>query len=235
LREAVGARTSISTLSNAASVDGAASEEDRRRADFEADTCKLLIALNTAWSGADQPFVRHYFEKHVRDRSKLPSSGTLSGRVLDEVAQGIIDGWQQETENQYGSSQSDGWKSISRNQILGNLIIVNGKVRCCEPADVLELMFHQVYVLNAHDITTRAKDSETYLNIVESEMAWVKTRLRCFIIAWCTDASGESVKMKKELRKKYPWLIILDCWSHQVTILHYLRGVSLPLDVPRSI
>jgi hypothetical protein len=75
-------------------------------------------------------------------------------------------------------------------------------------------------VLNAHDITTHAKDAETYLKIVESEMVWVKAQLRCLIIAWCTDASGESVKMKKELRKKYPWLIILDCWAHQATLSH---------------
>jgi hypothetical protein len=81
-------------------------------------------------------------------------------------------------------------------------------------------------VLNTHDITTLAKDAHTYLKIVDSELAWVKVNLLCFIIAWCTDASGESVKMKKELRKKYPWLIVLDCWSHQVMSLelHMIEG-----------
>jgi hypothetical protein len=125
-----GARTPTSSPSRTSTLTAldSTTEEDRRRADFAADTCKLLIALNASWSGADQPFVRHFFEKHLQGRPKLLSSGTLSGRVLDEVAQGIIERWRLETEGQYGSSQSDGWKNISRHQILGNLIVVNGKV-----------------------------------------------------------------------------------------------------------
>jgi hypothetical protein len=83
----------------------------------------------------------------------------------------------------------------------------------------------QPYPLNVHDITTLVKDAETYLKIIEAELAYILAWLACFIIAWCTDASGESVKMKRLLRKSVPWLIMLDCWSHQVRNMFGLLAI----------
>lgn len=36
------------------------------------------------------------------------------------------------------------------------------------------------------------------------------------IIAIVTDASGEARKACQLLGEKYPWLVVLDCYAHQV-------------------
>ena len=36
------------------------------------------------------------------------------------------------------------------------------------------------------------------------------------IIAIVTDASGEARKARRLLGEKYPWLVVLDCYAHQV-------------------
>jgi len=36
------------------------------------------------------------------------------------------------------------------------------------------------------------------------------------VVAIVTDASGECRKARWELVKKYPWIIALDCFAHQV-------------------
>jgi hypothetical protein len=73
-----------------------------------------------------------------------------------------------------------------------------------------------VFLLNAFDITTLAKNAETYLRITLSEISYAEAILGVIVIAWCTDASGEAKKMRKLLNRERPWLITVDCWCHQV-------------------
>ena len=40
------------------------------------------------------------------------------------------------------------------------------------------------------------------------------------IVAIVTDASGECQKARCILGAKYPWLIVLDCYSHQVQFVY---------------
>lgn len=42
--------------------------------------------------------------------------------------------------------------------------------------------------------------------------------LGIILVAWCTDASGESAKMRRLLRQKIPWIVVVDCWAHQVRL-----------------
>ncbi|KAH7922722.1 hypothetical protein BV22DRAFT_1106461 [Leucogyrophana mollusca] len=39
------------------------------------------------------------------------------------------------------------------------------------------------------------------------------------IIAWCTDAGSDALKMRKELTKAMPWIITTDCWAHQLNLV----------------
>jgi len=39
------------------------------------------------------------------------------------------------------------------------------------------------------------------------------------IAAWCTNAAGDAKKMRKDLVKKMPWIISLDCTAHQVNLV----------------
>lgn len=60
------------------------------------------------------------------------------------------------------------------------------------------------------------KNAENLLEFIVSEVRYCVDTLGTRLVAWCTDASGESRKMRRLLREKFPWIITLDCWAHQV-------------------
>lgn len=68
----------------------------------------------------------------------------------------------------------------------------------------------QPVLLNVNDISSRPKTAETLLEIVESEIEYILNVLQAILVAWCTDASGESAKMRRLLVRRYPWLVVLD-------------------------
>jgi hypothetical protein len=55
------------------------------------------------------------------------------------------------------------------------------------------------------------------LRIVLSKIVYAEAVFGVVLIAWCTDASSESRKMRKLLNWERPWLITIDCWCHQVS------------------
>jgi len=60
------------------------------------------------------------------------------------------------------------------------------------------------------------KTADNLLGIVLKDIDYAKVVLGILVVAWCTDASGESLKMRKLLRVEQPWMITVDCWAHQV-------------------
>lgn len=45
---------------------------------------------------------------------------------------------------------------------------------------------------------------------------------KTIVVAVVTDASGESLKARKMFSRKHPQIIVLDCYSHQVSNCHAL-------------
>jgi hypothetical protein len=82
-----------------------------------------------------------------------------------------------------------------------------------------DTIIEQGYIMNAMDMTGVAKNAENYLKMTLAEISYAERTLGCSVIAWCTDASGESHKMWKLLHKQQPSMIVVDCWSHQVSNL----------------
>ena len=60
------------------------------------------------------------------------------------------------------------------------------------------------------------------LQLVLADIAYCMTELQLSIIAWCSDAGGDSANMRRQLVRKMPWIIVLDCWAHQVCRLYDL-------------
>lgn len=76
---------------------------------------------------------------------------------------------------------------------------------------------------------SKLKTAETLLDIVLWEIEYVTKVLFVLLVAWCTDASGESAKMRHLLREKYAWIVVLDCWAHQFNLV---TGDVLKLKLP---
>ncbi|KAI0286479.1 hypothetical protein BC826DRAFT_906654 [Russula brevipes] len=175
------------------------------QAEFSADMCNLMIACNISWFHSANPFFRNFFSKWVPG-STILGPKQLSGRVLDELAEKVVDETRSTVKGQYSCGQSDGWKNVAKVHMIGSMLNVE----------------YTPHLLNAVDVSAKRKTAGTLLEIVESEMKYATEVLMTVLVGWCTDASGDSSKMRKLLRSKYPWLVTLDCWAHQVFISHGL-------------
>ncbi|OCH84209.1 hypothetical protein OBBRIDRAFT_741963 [Obba rivulosa] len=168
--------------------------------EFAADLCRLFIACNIAWWAVEHPFFRYFFSKWLPG-AILPGRMTLGGRILEAEAGKVINDMRCRVKGRFASGQCDGWKSIAKNSIVASVVNVE-----CIP-----------WLLNVFDISAAVKNAEKLLAIVIGEIKYIQEELGTTVVAWCTDASGESRKMRRLLREKIPWIVTLDCWAHQVS------------------
>ena len=74
----------------------------------------------------------------------------------------------------------------------------------------------QAFFLNLHDVSAAAKTAENLLELVLADILLASSTYGCEIIAWCSDAGGDSRAMRRRLYAKFPSLVQVDCWAHQV-------------------
>lgn len=66
------------------------------------------------------------------------------------------------------------------------------------------------------DVSASRKTADHLLGIVKEEIRYAEEELGVKVVAWCSDASGESRAMRSRLYALEPRLITLDCYAHQV-------------------
>ncbi|KAF9230433.1 hypothetical protein BU15DRAFT_30072, partial [Melanogaster broomeanus] len=169
-----------------------------RQAEFAADLCRLVIACNMAWLAVEIPYWRAFFQKcssKTRPESSclpgIKAPGSQVGDLLEEMKLKVQD--------RYGTGQCDGWKNVSKTSIIGTMINVE----------------YTPYLLNAVDVSAKPKTAVELLKLVEAEINYAVEVLKIIVVAWCTDVSGESAKMRRLLVRKMPHLVVVDCWAHQ--------------------
>lgn len=62
------------------------------------------------------------------------------------------------------------------------------------------------------------KTADNLLKLVLDEIKYAQNELKVEIVAWCSDAGGDSRAMRERLYRLKPWLVSIDCWGHQVRI-----------------
>lgn len=60
------------------------------------------------------------------------------------------------------------------------------------------------------------KTADKFLALLEEVVKEIEEKWGSIVVAVVTDASGECRKARWEFVKKYPWVIVLDCFAHQV-------------------
>ena len=93
---------------------------------------------------------------------------------------------------------------VNNHHLLTSMVAVNGKVHPIQVDDVL----------GDH------KSAENLVQHLERAIEELMMKWEITLVAIVTDASGECCKAKKILWLKYPSLIILDCYAHQVCQKH---------------
>lgn len=74
----------------------------------------------------------------------------------------------------------------------------------------------KVHPIQVDDVSGDHKTAENLVQHLERAIEELTMKWEITLVAIVTDASGECRKAKKILRLKYPSLIILDCYAHQV-------------------
>ena len=70
--------------------------------------------------------------------------------------------------------------------------------------------------MRVHDASLECKTAENLLEVLEDVFNEVQMVWQATVVAVVTDASGKSLKAWCLFVQKYPWIIIIDCYSHQV-------------------
>ena len=76
----------------------------------------------------------------------------------------------------------------------------------------------QAHITQVHDITVEQKNADELLKLIRQQIAYLTTNVGLLLIGVCTDASGESQAAHLHLLSEMPWLLIVDCWAHQVQL-----------------
>jgi non-canonical (house-cleaning) NTP pyrophosphatase len=80
-------------------------------------------------------------------------------------------------------------------------------------------MVIQAHTLNVHDTSSEWKTAENFAVHLENTIKVVRTEYFAVLVAVVTDASGECRKTRRILALKYPEIVFLDCYAHQVCAL----------------
>ena len=75
-------------------------------------------------------------------------------------------------------------------------------------------------MVKVDDTSEERKTADKLITHIECAMKEVEDQWGAMVVAIVTDASGECLKACCMLGTKYPWLIVLDCYSHQVQFVY---------------
>lgn len=70
--------------------------------------------------------------------------------------------------------------------------------------------------MKVHNATGDRKTAEALLKELEDVLTTLQNDWGAIVVGLVTDASGESRKARRLFGVKYPHIIVLDCYSHQV-------------------
>ena len=73
-----------------------------------------------------------------------------------------------------------------------------------------------------HDTSAERKTAENLLQLMIQEKDYIETELDLKLIGWVSDAGGDSRAVRTWFLGMFPWLLVVDCFAHQVSILEII-------------
>ena len=77
-------------------------------------------------------------------------------------------------------------------------------------------LYVQTYTVKVHDLSAEPKTADNHLSQVLSDIDYAEKEHKVRVIAWVSDAGGDSHAMRVWLNQMHPHLLVFDCWAHQV-------------------
>ena len=76
----------------------------------------------------------------------------------------------------------------------------------------------KIRTVKVHDVSGERKTADQLIPLLEDVISTVQDEWGAVVIAIVTDASGECRKARRLLGLKYPNIVVLDCYGHQVPL-----------------
>ncbi|KZT18808.1 hypothetical protein NEOLEDRAFT_1023365, partial [Neolentinus lepideus HHB14362 ss-1] len=192
---------------------------------FAQDLCRLMVACNIAWWAADHPYWTYFWSKYVPAAQMLGRARLLDDQVAGYAADAsTILPNRDKGQGRYIVWRCYSWKNIAMKSIVLSMINVK----------------FVPHPLHSYDISAVIKNAENLLEIVLTEILYCTNVLGVQVIAWCTDCSGEALKMCRPLHEWFPWIVTVECWAHQIDLVvgnyfkinvSYIKGMDKAIEI----
>ncbi|KAF8703671.1 hypothetical protein RHS03_06185, partial [Rhizoctonia solani] len=183
---------------------------------FESALCRVAASAGWSWHSLNDPEWIDMMQR-LRPDLKVPGRRTLAGRILNDEVNKVMDELRKLVGGRVATGMCDGWKNIKKDSLIASMITVD----------------YEAHITNIHNVSAQRKTAQNLLELVRGEIEYCEKELGVKVIAWCTDASGESRAMRNRLVGHLPQLIMLDCYAHQINLIvgDYFKRLPAKLQV----
>ncbi|KAJ7938633.1 hypothetical protein B0H13DRAFT_1460255, partial [Mycena leptocephala] len=171
---------------------------DAQQTAFDQGIARVTAAAGFSLSWVENPEVVSFFQTFL-PQANLPSRGVLTRRLVPQTLSVLQKDLRQSLQGAIGTGQADGWTAVNSHHLIAFMFAARGKV----------------YTVRVHDASLERKTAEILLKLMLEVIETLKKDWGVELIAFTTDASGESRKARRLLRELMPHLITPDCYAHQ--------------------
>ncbi|KAF5387115.1 hypothetical protein D9615_001638 [Tricholomella constricta] len=187
--------------------------------EFEVDVCNVFVACGIAWNAANNPTMHAFTKKWVHPDVLMPDRQVLSGRVLDGEVEKIEGAVRDVMMGKFVTGQCDGWKNVAKTPVITTVMTAGNEVSTPSDLTSTTLTVIQPYLIRTHDMTGEPKTGDRLLQLVLDDIEYMVEKFGVHVIAWCTDDGPDGKKMRRLLRRHFPWIMVLVCWAHQINLI----------------
>lgn len=189
-----------------------------RQAAFENRLARLTACAGLPLSWVDNPEWIEFCEEFL-PAAKSPSRKVLTVRVIPKLVEQFRNQSMTEVEGKDATMQADGWTGENHRHIIAYMITANQKVfEQTKFPNYIDPRL-QIHTIKVDDVSIERKTAEIFLQQLKDTYEEVEQRWKAMVVAVVTDASGECRKARREFLRDHPWVVVIDCYAHQVFLL----------------
>ncbi|KAJ3497528.1 hypothetical protein NLJ89_g10338 [Agrocybe chaxingu] len=192
--------SSQSSLSNLREPQEPWDEESQKT--FETFLARITASGDFPLSWVTNPEFVSFCQKYIPD-ARLPSRKVLTNRILPRALKDVRAGIMAKAFGGLATVQCDGWTGENFQHLIAFMISTK----------------RQIFTVQVNDTTTERKTAEKLLDQMLEVLDKLDKEWKVRVIAFTTDASGESRKARRLLRERRPDLVTPDCYAHQVNLI----------------
>ncbi|KAF8836949.1 hypothetical protein BDN67DRAFT_910120, partial [Paxillus ammoniavirescens] len=166
---------------------------------FEQWIARLTASAGLPFTWVDNPEWLAFLSEFL-PAVKNPSQKTLACRLIPKAVEDLRAEVKAAARGHEVTVQADGWTGINNHHLIAFMVTANQKV----------------HTVRVYDASNERKTAANLLAHLEEVIKELEDEWGSPVVAVVTDSSGESRAARRQLGKKYPWLIVLDCHAHQV-------------------